>query len=519
MIDAEHSLAAKMPDRLGREVAGGITWRPRVVVIILMLGAIGFVQTMVISTAHFYLFMYLAYFIPIAAAARYFSRRGAIEVAITSSAIYVLAFAPAFNSLSESRTELTTEVAVHVCLFLAAGFGFSEIKRAVTREKERALDAERERTNKLQLMLDVSSTVSSSLKIEQVLQVLAVRIAEATGATFCRISLLDEARENLRVIAAYPERDMDWEPSIGRDLPIAELPDHRRAIESGEPVLVGGRRPASEKTLSESRRHAMAGVASMLLYPLVVDGEAVGVVCIGGQHDWERSPISSEKTAICQTIVNQGAKAVAHALTHEALEDAFLGTIRSLADAIDAKDPSTRGHSDWVSKYAVMISRQLEMEDEEVEMIKYSGYLHDVGKIGISDKILGKPSQLTPGQWQLMKKHTILGAKIMEPVHISPVIKNAVRHHHERYDGKGYPYGLSGSAIPIEARILAVADAYEAMTADRPYRRALSDEQAVTELNRCSGSQFDPRVVQALLGAMGRVTAGPVEAGIETATG
>ena len=208
---------------------------------------------------------------------------------------------------------------------------------------------------------------------------------------------------------------------------------------------------------------------------------------------------------------------MAHAFTHEALEETFLGTIRSLAEAIDAKDPSTRGHSDWVAKYAVMISRQLELSEKEVEMIRFAGYLHDVGKIGISDRILGKPSQLDPDQWKMMKKHASLGAKILEPVKISSAIKAAVRHHHERYDGKGYPGGLSGEAIPPGARTLAVADAYEAMTADRPYRKALNDEQAVEELKRCSGTQFDPLVVQAFLKALGRVSTRIPEADIEAA--
>ena len=164
-----------------------------------------------------------------------------------------------------------------------------------------------------------------------------------------------------------------------------------------------------------------------------------------------------------------------------------------------------------------MISRQLGMSDDEVETIRFAGYMHDVGKIGISDRILGKPSQLDPDQWKMMKKHAGLGAKILEPVKISTAIKAAVRHHHERYDGKGYPSGLSGEAIPAGARTLAVADAYEAMTADRPYRKALNDEQALAELKRCSGTQFDPLMVQAFLGAMGRVSAHVPEADAEAA--
>ncbi len=496
---------------------GKNSWHTSVLTIILTLGTLGIIQILLVRTHLPREIYYLGYFIPIGIAAMHLSWRSAVEVSILSAIVYLVAVVPSFVVPGADMTELVTEAAGHAGLFLAAGIGLSTYHYKIDEERNKALNAEKERTQKLQLMLEVSTTVSSSLKLDQVLQVLAVRIAEATEATFCRISLLDETGDRLRVVAAYPVREMDWEPSIGRALLLDELPDHKKAIDTREAVIVGGSRPLSAGDMSDQQRRMMGEVASLLLYPLVVDGEAVGVVCIGEQRKWERSPLSSEKTAICQTIVNHGAKAVAHAFTHKALEETFLGTIRSLAEAIDAKDPSTHGHSDWVAKYAVMISRQLGLSDDEVETIRFAGYLHDVGKIGISDRILGKPSQLDPDQWKMMKKHAGLGAKILEPVKISTAIKAAVRHHHERYDGKGYPSGLSGEAIPAGARTLAVADAYEAMTADRPYRKALNDEQALAELKRCSGTQFDPLMVQAFLGAMGRVSAHVPEADAEAA--
>lgn len=478
-------------------------WHASVLSIIVILGILGFVQILFVQSRMFREIFYLGYFIPIAIAAMLLSWRSAVQAAILSAVVYLLASTPVLVLSTQSTPELIAEVSGHVILFLAAGVGLSTYRLEVGREKEKALHAERERSDKLELMMDVSTTVSSSLKLEQVLQVLAVRIAEATEAIFCRISLLDESSENLKVVAVYPVRDMDWEPSIGRALPLDDLPDHKRAIKTREAVLVGGRQQISEKGMNGHQNESVCDAASLLLYPLVVGDKAVGVVSLGEQRKWEKNPLTYEKTAICQTIVNQGAKAVAHALTHQDLEEAFLGTVRSLAEAIDAKDPSTHGHSDWVSRYAVMIGRQMQLSEKDIDELRYAGYLHDVGKIGISDGILGKPSHLTTEQWKLMKMHTIMGDRILEPVRISPMIKAAVRHHHERFDGKGYPDGRAGEDIPLSARILSVADAYEAMTSDRPYRKALSDEQAMGELRRYSGAQFDPLIVEAFLTVLG----------------
>ncbi|MHB1325319.1 MAG: HD domain-containing phosphohydrolase [Thermoleophilia bacterium] len=451
-------------------------------------------------------FIFLGFFLPIAIGARRFSRKGAVVNASICTALYTVFYFPNWRAWPESSEELLVELAARTGLFMVAGLGLSYFRRGMDVEKEKALGAERERADRLKLMLEISTTVSSSLKIDQVLQLLAVRIVDTVGATFCRMSLLDTTGEQLRVVAAHPIREMELEPSIGTSMSVAELPEYKKAIETRSAVIVGGRRQDMLASMPH-QADLMGNAKSLLLYPLVVGDRAVGIVCIGEHRSWERSSLSAEKAALCQTIVNQGAVAVGHALSHQALEDAFVGTIRSLAEAIDAKDPSTRGHSDWVSRYALMIGRQMGLDNGELDELVYAGYLHDVGKIGIPDNILRKTSQLSSEEWKLMKKHPIVSARILEPVPLSPVIKAAIRHHHERFDGKGYPYGLAGESIPLAARVLSVADSYEAMTSDRPYRKALSDEQAVAELMRCMGTQFDPGVVEAFLAALGRTPA------------
>ncbi|MHB1381986.1 MAG: HD-GYP domain-containing protein [Thermoleophilia bacterium] len=448
--------------------------------------------------------IFVGYFIPIAIAARFLSMRWAATVTIATVLTYVTALMPHIYYFG-SGVEIAVELTSRSLLFAATGIGLSWFRHSNILERERALAAENERTERLSLMVDVSSTIASSLKIEEVLQVLSDRIVQAVEASFCMVALLDDREDSLRVVAAHPIRDdLEWNAYIGQSLPLVNLPDFRRAIEAREMVIVGGIHEDIGRMMPVSERSIMSKAKSVMLFPLVVSDVARGVVCIGEQRSWERSPMDLERSDLCQAIVNQGAVAVGHALTHEAVAEAFSGTIRALAETIDAKDPSTRGHSDWVSRYALMIGRALDLDDEKLEYLKYAGYLHDIGKIGIPDELLRKPEQLSEEEWRLMKKHPLGSSKILEPVQLSVVIKDAVRHHHERFDGKGYPYGLSGKAIPLESRILAVADSFEAMTADRYYRKALSDEQAVAELKRCAGSQFDPDIVEALLRALGR---------------
>ena len=178
-----------------------------------------------------------------------------------------------------------------------------------------------------------------------------------------------------------------------------------------------------------------------------------------------------------------------------AVRAAHLETIQALALALDAKDPFTLGHSERVAEYAVEIARQMKLPPGEVEMLRYAGVLHDIGKIGISDAVLNKVGRLTDAEFRLIQSHTTIGARVVKPVGFLRGVSQVIRHHHERYDGRGYPDGLKGEEIPLAARILSVADAFDAMTYDRVYRTGMSVEDAVKELVRGKGTQFDPNIV------------------------
>ena len=175
----------------------------------------------------------------------------------------------------------------------------------------------------------------------------------------------------------------------------------------------------------------------------------------------------------------------------------FLGTIRALAEAIDEKDPYTKGHSIRVNRYAVIIGRYMGLTREEIRALHVSSLLHDVGKIGIDDAILKKPAALTPEEYEVMKTHPERGAKIMSRIPQMKDIIPGMRFHHERWSGGGYPRGLRGNEIPLQARIIAVADTFDAMTTDRPYQKAFTVKEAVDRINSLRGVQLDPDVVEA----------------------
>lgn len=176
----------------------------------------------------------------------------------------------------------------------------------------------------------------------------------------------------------------------------------------------------------------------------------------------------------------------------------FLSSIQMLAGAVDEKDPYTKGHSDRVTRYSMVIAKELGLTTEEIEKVRISAQLHDVGKIGIEDRILKKPGALTPEEFEVMKTHTVKGATILRPVDMLKEMIPGIELHHESLDGRGYPYGLKGDQVPITPRIITVADTFDAMTTNRPYQAAMDPEYVIRIINSLANTKFDPRVVAAI---------------------
>ena len=186
--------------------------------------------------------------------------------------------------------------------------------------------------------------------------------------------------------------------------------------------------------------------------------------------------------------------------TLDKLNKTYTNTLGALMLALDTRDSDTQGHSTRVVRYCLLLAKLMGITDpEELKVLEYAAILHDIGKIGIPDAILRKPGKLSDEEWEIMKSHPILGYNVIDRIDFLKEASTIVLHHHERFEGTGYPAGLAGDDIPLGSRIFMVADTFDAMTSDRPYRKALSFEITVEELKKCKGTQFDPRVVKAFL--------------------
>ena len=194
--------------------------------------------------------------------------------------------------------------------------------------------------------------------------------------------------------------------------------------------------------------------------------------------------------------------AIENTKLHQTVLDAYKSTIKTLAATIDAKDPYTRGHSQRVMEYSLLAGGNLSLSPEEMEILEYAGILHDIGKISIDSSILTKPSALNDDEWEKIEEHPTIGANLLRGISFLEKASDLVLYHHEKYDGKGYPTGLGGEQLPLGARIIAVADAFDSMTTDRSYRAAMPVDEAIKELHKCSGTQFCPVAVKAFTSAL-----------------
>ncbi|HEX9758326.1 MAG TPA: HD domain-containing phosphohydrolase [Nitrospiria bacterium] len=238
-------------------------------------------------------------------------------------------------------------------------------------------------------------------------------------------------------------------------------------------------------------------LSSALGFPIRGKQGIVGILIV--LRKLERNKLSQTDIEFITILLNHLAIAIDNNRLFNDLEESHFEAIRALADALETKDAYTRGHSDRTVDFAADIAKQFGLSPEETEHIKYAAILHDIGKIGIPESILNKPGPLTEEEFEVMKKHPELGSNIVKQIKFLAPVAPLIFHHQERFDGKGYPIGLSGDAIPMGSRIIAVLDAFDAMTSDRVYRKAPGKVRAIAELKQFSGTQFDPQVVAAFL--------------------
>ncbi|MBM4046268.1 MAG: CHASE2 domain-containing protein [Planctomycetes bacterium] len=265
--------------------------------------------------------------------------------------------------------------------------------------------------------------------------------------------------------------------------------------------------PGPTRTRLNRAIHAIVGL------PLVARGRPIGTLVFYNKVPSKTSPtyrFSADDLRLIAAYAHPASVALENAILYKDMHGLFLDYVKSIAAAVDAKDRYTHGHSQRVAAYSVAIATQLGFPSTDIELIELSATLHDVGKIAVRDQVLNKPGKLTDAEWAELRSHPAAGAAIVEKMTRLRVLVPGLRNHHERFDGKGYPDGLAGAAIPILARIIAVADAYDAMTSVRIYRECFTPEQAKAEVRRCSGSQFDPEMAEAFLTSLPKTGTSPL---------
>ncbi len=234
-----------------------------------------------------------------------------------------------------------------------------------------------------------------------------------------------------------------------------------------------------------------------LAIPLVVGNETFGILSLSNKADG--TAFSREDIYLAVDFARKAASKIENNALYEVFFNNLVDTLKSLIATVEARDSYTKQHSERVTGYALQIAKAMELGAEEMDLIRFGGFLHDIGKIGVRDTVLLKAGGLTREEFDEIRRHAVIGDEIVKPIKFFTREREIIRHHHEHYNGAGYPDGIAGDKIPLSARILTVADSYDAMTSNRPYRQARTHEYAVAELKRCASTQFDPEIVRAFL--------------------
>jgi len=356
--------------------------------------------------------------------------------------------------------------------------------RADTLEKKIIFEEE------LSLVFRMGQEMFSNVNIDNIARVMVDNVTKLTNSEICTLFLEDRNTQM-------------YVPIYGKGVKKEFLDKMRFKIgesisgwvmERGEPFIIYD---IENNGWFKAQNRGEYFVYSLASIPLVTKNRIIGVLNLSNKA--AKQQYTNEEIAFVIGMANQAALAIQNANLYEQVQDNYLRTITALAFALDARDSYTRQHSENVTKYAVAIAQELGLPSKEIDCVRRAGLLHDIGKIGIRDGVLLKPTKLNDEEYDDIKNHPAKGETIVNALPFLRKEAQIIRHHHERFDGKGYPDNLTGEKIELGARILAVADSFDAMVENRVYRKALDILTAFEELKMNSGGQFDPIVVEALI--------------------
>ena len=382
-----------------------------------------------------------------------------------------------------------------------------ELESEVARNREDLVVRNKElrfQVYSLETLMGLSHQLNASLDLDGLLNTLILSVVGQLRVNSACLFLTDR-RENPTRFEAQTFKGIKGDQA--RSITIEHGSDFVRALiptdgEEGRAVRLS---ELSDDPGLEPSVGPLFAAGFVVVCPVLMKQKLSAILAVGekvsGQefqsHDLEMLRALSESAAI----------AIENARLYKDLQEAYVSTVRLLVSRIEEKDPYTHGHTERVADYAVAIARELEFPAEEIQRIQFGAFLHDIGKVHTQDEVLHKPGALTDEEWKLVKAHPVRGAEMIRGVRFLEGVTDMVRHHHERVDGKGYPDGLKGDEITIGAKIVNVADAFDAMTTDRPYRVGLSVEKAIEQMTTKAGSQFAAEIVEVFVAALraGRV--------------
>jgi len=362
------------------------------------------------------------------------------------------------------------------------------VKRGV---RQHRLEQENIQLKEIMNLYKISEAVNSTLSLDEILEIILDTVVEEIDADAVTIHELTEDNKWNVMARRAEEETLDGE--ITDPLGTIKAEDIIAHLEEDSYLLLTG-----EETEPFFEKMPEVGeIESFLAVPLRIKASVTGMVCAYSFDS--RKKFLKGHSFVMGVLAGRASLAIENARLYERLKKVFQETIQTLVIALEAKDPYTSGHTKRVTDYSAMIAKGLKLSPEETELVTRAALLHDIGKIGIRLNYLNKTGELTPEEHEIFKQHTTQGRAILEAAHFLRDLVPIVESHHERIDGMGYPMGLKGDDIPLGGRIIAVADSFDAMTSDRPYRRSLSRKKAIEELKKNSGTQFDSKIVKVFI--------------------
>jgi len=362
---------------------------------------------------------------------------------------------------------------------------------AVAIENARLYTSEQTRLKEMDALYSMARRLVTTDNLDAVVDTVTRHAAMSMESSYARLLIREENGDYI-FKSIYPFGSLTTKHQVGDKEPLVAEHYYRWIMQQDEAAVIY----RDDYSLQNEEKAALffEGAQTVCLSPLKGTDEHVGLLILGDDRTG-KDAFPSAKIRLINVISDYATSAIQRAMLHNRLEESFLQTVVSLANAMDARDSYTGDHSQRMAEMASRVGEELRLTPEDIETLHWAGILHDIGKIGVPDGILNKKGKLTKEEWVVMKEHPVIGAQIVEPVKYLSAVSPIIRAHHEKYDGTGYPYGLSGEDIPFGSRILAVVDAYVAIRDDRVYRAARSHEEAIAELRRSSGTQFDPVIV------------------------